>query len=222
MFGAGTLAEYVAVPAQSLVRKPQSVDDVTAATVGVAGVTALVAVDALEAKAGQIALVVGASGGVGSYAVQLLARAGLRVIAVARDANAGYLRELGAQETVDYSTENVAEWVKVRYTNGIDAIVDLASAQTGLARLAESVKAGGHVVSTLGAADVEALKSRGIMGANIAGAPTTERLDRLSRLLETGALRPPQIRALPLERAADALNEVFGKHVRGKLVLTID
>ena len=102
-FGAGTFAEFVALPLGAIAPKPSSIDHVGAAALPHTALTAVVAVETIDPKEGQVLLVVGATGGVGSYLTQLAAQRGSRVVAVARGENAEYARELGASETIDYA-----------------------------------------------------------------------------------------------------------------------
>ena len=111
--------------------------------------------DAVNLGEGETALVVGATGGVGSYAVQLAARRGARVIATARKANVAFARELGAAQTIDHTTEDLVESVLVAHPDGIEAIVDVVSDREALGRIAGLVKRGGSVATSVYAADTE-------------------------------------------------------------------
>lgn len=219
-FGAGTFAELATLPATAIINKPSGVDHPSAAALPHAALTALPAVEAIDPREGQVVLVVGATGGVGSFVTQLVATRGARVVAVSRGENAEHAKELGAGETIDYTEGDLVDLVRARYPDGVDAIVDMHSDQDTLTRLSAVVRKGGHVVSTAGAADAEALEERGLRGFN---ADREEaRLPELVRLVEEGKLRLPSIREYPLEQAGDALAEMEAGHVRGKLVLTIE
>ncbi|HYH47929.1 MAG TPA: NADP-dependent oxidoreductase, partial [Acidimicrobiia bacterium] len=100
---AGTLAEYAVLPAATVVAKPASLDFVTAAAIPLAGAAAAQAVEAIDPHPGQTVLINGAGGGVGSYAVQLLAAQGVTVIATASPDSADRLRKLGATSIVDHT-----------------------------------------------------------------------------------------------------------------------
>jgi NADPH:quinone reductase-like Zn-dependent oxidoreductase len=177
--------------------------------------------DALALAEGGIVVAVGATGGVGSYFVQLAAKRGARVVAVCRDENADYARRLGAADVVDYTTGDIAEALRSRYPDGIDAIADMHGDGESLTRLAQQVRSGGHVASAVGAADPEALADRGIESTNVRGLVTTEYLEVLSRMVEAGEIFAPEIRSFPLADAADALAAVATGHVRGKVVVTV-
>jgi NADPH:quinone reductase-like Zn-dependent oxidoreductase len=103
----------------------------------------------------------------------------------------------------------------------LDAVLDVASDQAGLARLAGLVREGGRVVSTKGAASQEAVTGRGLTAVDIRASITTAALSRLAALVAEGSLRLPEIRTVPLEQAGEALREVAAGRVRGKLVVRV-
>jgi NADPH2:quinone reductase len=218
--GEGSWAERVAVGASDVVVKPPSLDHVAAAGVATAGLTALEAVDAIGLHEGDVLLLVGATGGVGSYATELAAQRGLRVVAVSRGENAAYARELGAAETIDYTQGDLVELVRAAQPEGVDALIDLASDNEVVQRLSEIVREGGAVVSARGAVNVDAVEQQGKRGVNAMRAPLT-RLAELSAQFEGGRLKAPPSKTYPLERAQDAIDEVATGHVRGKLAITI-
>jgi len=219
--GEGTLAEFVTMSAGTVARQPSTVEHATAAAIPTAGVTALIMADALALGERQIVVAVGATGGVGSYLVQLAARRGARVVAVCSGENADYARRLGAADVVDYRTGDIAEAVRSKYPDGIDAIADMHGDKEGLARLAEQVRSDGHVASAVGAADAEAFRDRGIQATNVMGRVTTGSLQALSGMLEAGEIAVPEIRSFSLAEAGDALAAVATHHVRGKIVVTV-
>ena len=219
VFGRGSLAEFIVVPAAVVAPKPVAIDHVAAATISVAGRTALAIRDALDPKPGQVILVVGATGGVGSFATQLLARAGARVIASVRPQNTDYAGALGAAEVIDRTAADVAAVVRAGHPDGIDAIVDLASDEPSLTALAAVVRPGGVVASTLRSANDEVLTEQGVRGINLSAAPV-ERQAEIADLLARGEIKSPATQLFALDRAGDALAELATRHVRGKLVVT--
>jgi NADPH2:quinone reductase len=218
--GAGSLAEFLVTPASAVTPKPATVDHVSAATLPVAGLTALSATEATAAHEGQVVVVTGSTGGVGSFATQLLEKRGARVLAVAREENADYARSLGADDTVDYTKGALAELVRARYPEGVDAVVDTTGDGELVGGLAELVRPEGAVVSVAGAVPDEVIERRGLRGANVNRAPLS-RLPELARMIEAGDLRVPAIKTYPLDDAAEALQEQGTRHVPGKLVLQI-
>ena len=219
LVGEGALADYTTASAATIARRPASIDAAFGAALSLAGVSALQMVDAAGVKPGDVVLIIGAAGGIGSFAVQLVAGAGAKPIAVTRSVNHDYVLALGAAETIDYTTQDVDETVRTTHPDGIAAIFDLVGNKEANNHLAELVRGGGHVVSMVGGADPEALASRGVTGVNVMTQGTTERLQRLAGLVEAGKVKRPEIRTFPLEEAGKALAEIETRHVRGKLVV---
>jgi NADPH:quinone reductase-like Zn-dependent oxidoreductase len=222
VMGGGSYAEYVSAPASIVARKPESVGFAESAALPTPGLAAMDLVDAVDLREGETVLVVGATGGVGSYAVQLAARRGARVIATARRANETFVREFGAAETIDHTREDLVEAVLVAHPDGIEAIIDVASDREALGHIAGLVKKGGRVASSVYAADAGGLTGRDIRAANVSMQPDARRLRELARLVDAGEISVRLARAFPLERAPEALEESRLGHVRGKLVLLVD
>jgi NADPH2:quinone reductase len=219
----GTWADYVASPEDMFVApKPTSLDFLEAAALPVAGVAALMSVDALDPSEGDRVLVVGATGGVGSYAVQLAAKRGAKVIATARQEDEDYLGDLGAAETIDYTREDIVSAIRERYPEGIEGLADFANnSPEGFAPLAELCAPGGRAASTLGAADAEQLATRDVRATNIMGTPDPALLSRLAELADSGELRVPVQRVFSLEEATDGLDAFQREHVRGKFAISM-
>ena len=220
VWGHGALAEFVVASVGTLAQKPPDVSHGAAGSVSVAGRTALAVMDAMAPKAGQTILVVGATGGVGSFTVPLLAQAGVTVIATGRPENADYARALGAAEVVDYTKGDLLEQLQARFPDGIDGIADLASNEVELTKLANVVRSGGVVVSPMRAANDEILSERGIRAVNVAAAGM-ERHAELASLLASGRFGALEVASFPLDRAAEALALQATRHVRGKVVVTV-
>ncbi|ABW13133.1 Alcohol dehydrogenase GroES domain protein [Parafrankia sp. EAN1pec] len=217
---AGTLAEYALLPAAAVTRKPAGLDFTTAAALPLAAAAAKTAVDAVEPEPGQTVLVVGAGGGVGSYAVQLLAARDVTVVATGTAADAGRLTALGATTVVDYTAGPVAEQVRAAYPDGVDALIDLVAYTPDSAPL-DVVRKGGKVASTLGAADEEALAAAGLTGTSVMAAPVRELIAELAALAAAGTLKVDITTVLPLEKATDGLATLASGAARGKIVVEI-
>jgi NADPH:quinone reductase-like Zn-dependent oxidoreductase len=222
VIGGGAYAEYVSAPANIVARKPESIGFAEAAALPTPGLAAMDLLDAVNLGEGDTALIVGATGGVGSYAVQLAARRGARVIATARSANEAFVRELGAVETIDHTTEDLVESVLVNHPDGIEAVIDVVSDRKALVRIARLVKWGGSVASSVYAADAESLARRGIEATNVSARPDVRHLAELARLVDAGEISVRPERVFPLEGAPEALEASRTGHVRGKLVLLAD
>jgi len=219
--GEGTYAQATTMSAGAVWPKPPWLDFAQAAAVPLSGATALTLLDAVALGAGERVLVLGASGGVGSFLVQLAAQRGAQVVGVCSGPNLAYARGLGAADVVDYTTGDVGEAVRSRHPDGVDAIVDLVGDKPALTALSEQLRPGGRVASAVDAADVEELAKRGIRATNVASWLTSEQLAQLTRLLEGGALRLPEIHTVEFGDTADALAKIATKHTRGKLVLVV-
>jgi len=220
--GEGTLAELVTMSQGTIARKPASIDHLAAASIPVAGVTALTMVDAGSVAGGDVVVVVGATGGVGSFLVQLAARREGRVVAVCRGQNAEYARSIGAADVIDYTEGDVADTVRSRYPEGIDVIADLHGDRDVVASLADLLRTKGRVISAVGSADVDALRGRGVEASNVSGRVSTDALDTLARLIEQKELAIPEVHSFPLADAAGAVALVASGHTRGKVVVIPD
>ncbi len=204
-----------------LARKPAGIDWVTAAAIPLAAATALDAVDAVEPRPGDAILVMGATGGVGAFAIQLAAQRGARVIATAKPGeDDAFVRSLGATETIDYTQSGLGDTVRRLVPEGLAGLIDGVSRAEAFMPLAALVRSGGRAATTLGAADVDALAARGVRATNIMGSPTRAKLESLAAQTAAGTLQVPVQATFSLTDAHEAL-EAFGAGTRGKLVLTI-
>ncbi|TQM29948.1 NADP-dependent oxidoreductase [Nocardia bhagyanarayanae] len=217
--GHGSFAEYSVLPEDAtLVPIPEPVTTMAAAALPTAGVTAQDLVDAAQIRPGQKVLIVGATGGVGSFLVQLANIAGAHVIATARGDTADQMTRLGAAETVDYTRASVADSVRSTEPDGIDVLFDLVSPPEALAPLTELVRAGGAVYTTVFAADEAALRERGLRGGNFESKGRAPELTRLLARVAAGDVVVPIDATVPLEEASTVLGATGA---RGKTVLTI-
>lgn len=218
-WGQGTLAEYATALAETIARRPQGVDTEFAAALPLAGVSALQCLDPMALKPGDAVVILGAAGGIGGFAVQVAKAAGAHVIAVTRGANHGYVRSLGADEVVDYTSQDVRNTVKAAHPDGVAGIVHNAGDKEYLARVAGLVHEGGHVASMVGGADVEELATRGVTSINVRTMTTGPVLAGLADLVASGTLKRPEIKAYPLDQAGQAYAQLGTGHARGKLVV---
>jgi NADPH2:quinone reductase len=215
---AGTYAERVAVTEDaSLARVPEGLDPVVAAALPTAGGTGLDIAESLEPLAGKTVLIVGAAGGVGSFATQFAASAGAQVIAVAHANAAERMRAYGATETIDRTGVSVPDAVRRTHPDGIDVLVDVASDAANFADLASLVRPGGTALSTIGAADPDALASRNVTGVNFQVSISSELLERLADALVSGRIVAPPITRVGLHDVP----MVDVDHADGKTVITL-
>lgn len=222
VFEYGTFADYLVVPADArMARKPADLSFELAAALPLAGGAAMVVSEWIDLQLGETILVVGATGGVGSYTVQLAKARGASVLATAAKDDASYILGLGADHAIDFEHEDLVEATTTLAPNGVDAILDLVSDAEQLARIATLVHSGGRLVSLIFSADVDALAVQGIRAANILSHPVGEHFEELARLVCSGALQVPIDRTLPLEEATAALELSESGRARGKIVLAI-
>jgi NADPH:quinone reductase len=220
--GGGTFAESVVVGADGAAPKPESLDYAEAASVPHVGLTALAAVEEADPQPGHAIVVVGATGGVGSFVTQLAAARGATVVAVTTASGATQAREYGAAETIDYQAGNVAAALQDRYPDGVDTVISTYGDVDVVAGVALALRKGGIVVSPAMRADAAkaALDPLGVTFKSANRLPPS-RLPELTALIDGGQLRVPPITAYALEATADALKAMATGHVRGKLVVTI-
>lgn len=218
----GAHAERLVMPADGrLVRKPPNLTFEEAAALPFGAMTALDFLRRGRVTAGERVLVNGASGNVGSAAVQLARHLGARVTAVCSAANAGLVRALGAEEVVDYATADFAVG-PVRY----DVIVDCVG-NAPYARVRPVLARGGRLLAVL--ADLPAILCAPIAGRShghrvIAGpaAERTEDLAQIAGLAEQGILRPVIDQRLPFEHIVAAHRRVESGRKRGSVIVTLD
>jgi NADPH:quinone reductase-like Zn-dependent oxidoreductase len=200
---AGGYAEYVAAPAGHLARTPAELDDVHAAALPLVGLTAWQSlVEAADLRPGQHVLIHAAGGGVGHVAVQLAKHRGARVTATASEGKAGFVRELGADDVVDYRNEDLAARV-----SDVDVVLDPVGGDVAEESL-PLTRPGGTIVSLLRHSDEDDLQAR-IEGAGRRFAPVLVRpdaagLEALAVLVAEGALRVHVERTFGFDELAQA------------------
>ena len=221
--GEGAYAEYAIVPENNAISAaPKSIDLTTAAAVPNAGMTALQALEHAGLKKGQTLLIVGATGGVGSFATQLAALQGIQVIAtVSDDAAAQRIQQLGAVTTVNYKTGSIAEQVKQTYPDGIDGLIDLMSKKDAFAANTALVKNGGAALTTAFVADDALLKERNLRGGNFEVKGNLTSLDQLTRLIDDGKLQVPVGHTITLQEVPAAIAKSRAGHATGKTIITM-
>ncbi len=227
--GNGTCAEYVAAPARALAPKPAGLSMEQAAGIAVSGVTALRALrDKAEVGSGSRVLINGASGGVGTFAVQIARHLGAEVTGVCSTANVELVESLGAHRVIDYTRED--------FTRGgprYDVILDNAGKQSlaamrralapGGILLPNSGTTGGRVLGGVGRAIAAFAASLFIrrQGRPFLAVPSRDDLDTLTGLIESGAVVPVIDRIYSLADARLAMAAAGDAHGRGKVVVTI-
>jgi NADPH:quinone reductase-like Zn-dependent oxidoreductase len=216
---AGTLAEYALVPGAAVTPKPAGLDFVTAAALPLAGAAAVGCVDGIDVQPGQTVLVNGASGGVGSFVVQLLTARGATVVATGTAADTERLTGLGATTVVDFTAGPVADQVRSTHPEGVDALVNLAGFAPDDVPVA-AVRSGGTIASTTVLPDQEALDAAGVTGSVVMAAPVREVVAPLAEQAAAGDLEVAVVSVLPIEQATDGLGTLAAGKATGKIVVT--
>ncbi|GGL84721.1 NADP-dependent oxidoreductase [Nakamurella endophytica] len=207
-------ADEVVLPAGNLTPRPAGVPWEVAGALFVAGTTAVAAVRAVAAQAGETAVVSGAAGGVGSLVVQLLAGAGVRVLGLAGPDHHDWLRAHGV-EPVDYRGD-VAASIRERTPDGIDAFVDTFGG--GYVDLAVELGVAPERIDTV-ADFAAAARHPGVRTDGNAAAATAEVLAEVAGLVADGRLEVPIAATYPLEQVRDAYTDLERRHTLGKIVL---
>jgi NADPH:quinone reductase-like Zn-dependent oxidoreductase len=209
----GAWAELITVTEEaSIAPVPEDVDLAIAGAAPLAGITAMSAIDALELSEGDVLLVAGAAGGVGSLAVQLAARAGARILAPALPEDEAFLRDLGVSDVLPRDGD-VAQLVRDLVPDGVDALLDLVNYAPGTYDAA--LKPDARIASPTGAA------GEGPRRTYVMAAPSPENLQRLGALLADGTLRLHVQATYELAQALEALGALAGEHTQGKLAIEV-
>ena len=217
----GSYAEYVAVDAGIVVAKPDGVGWIEAAATTVAGCTAHEALRRLRLESAEWLLICGAGGGVGTFAVQIGAAAGARVIAIASARHHDLLIQLGAEACVDYTAEDPRDAVR-RIAGEVDVLADFVGGRT-LERMLPVVRERGRAVEIAGIeGDVEEVIDRNLELHGVLFNPVDpEPLRAVREELAAGRLRPAVSDVLALEQAAEAHRRIEAGHQQGKIVLEV-
>ena len=202
--GMGAYAEYVAVKASAIARKPSNLSFEEAASVPVAAQTAWEGIFTHgHLEKGQTILIHGGAGAVGAYAVQLASHAGATVIATASGDDEAYLKSIGASRVIDYRE---AQFEKV-LREKVDVVFDLVGGDTQK-RSFLVLKEGGHLVAATQPVSQEETARHRVTGAMMRLAPSADGLGRITRLLEEGTIRPDVAIVYALQDAAQAWKDI--------------
>ncbi len=211
----GAYAELATANAGMIAAKPDGVSFEQAAALPVAGLTAWQALfDRGGLKDGQTALIAGAAGGVGHLAVQFAKHAGARAIGIGSARNRDFVLGLGADEYVDYASQEVAEAV-----SGVDVAFDTVGGQT-TQQLLPTVRSGGALV-TIANTPPERAAERGVRAELLVMSPSAEQLARIAELVAGGDVRVEIAETLPLADVQRAHELSESGHTRGKIILTV-
>lgn len=223
--GHGTFAEYV-VAAEfpddgAFQRVPDGMSADVAAALPTAGMTAVGALDMINARGGQSILIAGATGGVGVFLVQRAAALGMEVIATARPDADEWIRQLGASETIDYSTYDIAEQVRKIHPGGVDAYIDTTRDPEQFAEYTALVRDGGEADSICVVASPQLLASERIHVTNYLMQDKPSLLARITAEVAEGRIAVPIQQTVTLEQLPEALPRIVGGGARGKTTVRI-
>jgi NADPH:quinone reductase-like Zn-dependent oxidoreductase len=212
----GGYAELATAPAALLAKKPAGISHEQAAAIPVAGMTAWQALfDRGGLDAGHTALVAGAAGGVGHFAVQFAKHAGARAIGTGSSRNRDFVLGLGADDYVDYTQQDVAEAM-----SEVDVAFDTVGGDT-TDSLVPTLREGGVLVTIAGAPPEQAARERGARAELLVMSPRSEQLARIAELIAAGEVRVEIAEVLALSEIARAHELSESGHTRGKLVLAV-
>ena len=212
----GAYAEKIAIKAAIVARKTASLSHVDAAALALAGLTAICTVeDTVKLKAGETILIQGGAGGVASFAIQLAKYLGARVITTASAANHDYLRDIGADEIIDY---NAADFTKV--LKDCDAVFDTVGGDVAQRSFAV-LKPGGRAAFIASGAQAPKPERSDVIALRPHVGRDRHHLERIVELVAAGAIRPPEVTRYQLSEAVAAHKVSESRHFRGKLVFLV-
>jgi NADPH:quinone reductase-like Zn-dependent oxidoreductase len=212
----GSYAEYIAVRESEIALKPATIDHIHAAAIPLAGITAWVALlDTAKLSSGHRVLVHGAAGGVGHFAVQLAKWKGAYVIGTASARNHDLVRQLGADELIDYQTTKFEDVAR-----DFDAVLDTIGGDTQM-RSWKVLKRGGILVSIITPPAPEMGQKYGVRYAYVFIGPNPAALEEMAKLVEAGKLRAVVENNLPLAEARRGHEISQSGHARGKISLRV-
>jgi NADPH:quinone reductase-like Zn-dependent oxidoreductase len=225
----GSYAQYTVVGehdrAGPVAKIPDRVGDADAAALPTAGLTALAALESLGVRAGTTLLVLGATGGVGSFAVQMARDRKAHVIGTAKTTQESAARSLGVDEFVPYDAGDVVEAVKAAHPDGVDAVLDLVDDENAIKAMADLIHAGGSIVSTVGAAGESWFAQRKIAAENLYSMDSPQwshaGLRTLAELVEQQRLQVNIAAEYALADAIAALELSERGGANGKIVITV-
>src|SRR5712692_9578453 len=212
----GAYAEKIAVKAAIVAKKPDGLSHVDAAALALTGLTAMSAVeDTLKLQPGETILIQGGAGGVASFAIQLAKHIGARVITTASAANHDYVRDIGADEIIDYNARDFT-----RVVANCDAVFDTVGGDVAQ-RCFAVLKPGGRAAFIASGAQAPKPNRDDVTSLRPPVGRARRHLDRIAELFLAGVIRAPQITLYRLSEAGDAHRLSESRHFRGKLVFQV-
>lgn len=212
----GTYAEKIVIKAAIIAKKPQALSHVDAAAVALTGLTAVNSIaDTLQLQRGETILIQGGAGGVAGFAIQFAKHLGARVITTTSAANRDYVLGLGADKVIDYNAQDFASVV-----SGCDAVFDTVGGDVGQKSFAV-LKAGGRAAFIASGVEAPKPTRSDVVSLRPPVGRSRAAMERVARLVETEAVRPPAIKLYSLSQAVEAHRLSESRHFRGKLVFKV-
>ena len=212
----GAYAEKIAIRQEIVARRPAKLTHVQCAAVALAGLTALISLEeTLNLKAGETILVQGGAGGVAGFAIGLAKHLGARVITTASAKNHDYVKKLGADQVIDYRTQDFT-----RIVSGVDAVFDTVGGDV-TERSFAVLRPGGRLASVAVGGNAPPSPRADVTSLRPKVNRDRPHLDRVAALVAQGHVRSPEIVEYPLAGAAEAHRVSEARHLRGKLVLKV-
>jgi NADPH:quinone reductase-like Zn-dependent oxidoreductase len=212
----GAYAEKIAIREAIVAPKPKELTHVQCAAIALAGLTALISLEqAIKLRAGETILIQGGAGGVAGFAIALAKHLGARVITTASAANHDYVRNLGADEVIDYRAHDFTQAVK-----GVDAVFDTVGGDVTMRSFAV-LRPGGRLASVAAGGTAPPSPRPDVASLRPRVDRDRAHLERVAALVVQGAVPLPPISEYALAQAADAHRVSEARHLRGKLVLRV-
>ena len=212
----GCYAEKLAIGAAIVARKSDLLSHVEAAAIALAGLTALVSIeDTLKLKRGETILIQGGAGGAASFAIQVAKHIGARVISTASASNLDYVRTLGADQVIDYNAQDFT-----RVVSGCDAVFETVGGDVAVRSFAV-LRPGGRAAFIASGPRAPAPPRPDLVSLRPDVRRDRPHLERIVALVESGAVRVPEIRTYRLSEVVEAHRVSEGRHLRGKLVFVV-
>ncbi|MGA7787797.1 MAG: NADP-dependent oxidoreductase [Xanthobacteraceae bacterium] len=212
----GTYCEKIASKAAIVGKKPDGLSHVDAAALALTGLTAVNSLeDTLKLKRGETILIQGGAGGVAGFAIQLAKHIGARVITTTSAANRDYVKSLGADEIIDYNSQDFTKIV-----TGCDAVFETVGGDVAQKSFAV-LKPGGRAAFIASGAEAPKPDRPDVTALRPPVPRSRAAMERVAELVTADAIRPPEVKLYPLSEAVEAHRLSEGRHFRGKLVFQV-
>lgn len=217
----GSWAEYLSFSADHAAFVPKNLSMAQAAGVPLAGLTAWQALfDKANLQPGEQVLIHGGGGGVGSFAIQWAKLHGSSVITTASASKFDYVKQLGADEIIDYQKHHFADQIKLSHPSGIDVVFDTIGGPI-YRQSYEILKPGGRIVSLREQPDLDLSRKFHVRAEYLFVVPNGKQLQAITELFESGKAKPPIIHEMTLDQAPLAIQEIKKGRTTGKIVLQV-